>query len=297
MKSLAAQRSALVALAILSLIWGFNWIVMKSVLAFVGPLTFSAMRYVFGTAVLFGVLALRGETLQPTPWRDTLLIGLAQTTGFQILVQFALISGGAGKTALLAYTMPFWVIPLAWALLGDRPGARQWLWIALAAAGLFLVLEPWRTQVSFLSAVLALGGGVCWAIGTVLSKRLFQRAAISPLRLTAWQMLYGTVFIVALALCLHERATQWSPLLIGALVYNGVLSSGLAWALWLFIVQRLPANVAGLASLITPLVGVLCAWVLLNERPDAAEAAGIVVIGVALFGVLRPQNRQAPRSN
>jgi len=297
MKSLAAQRSALVALAILSLIWGFNWIVMKSVLAFVGPLTFSAMRYVFGTAVLFGVLALRGETLQPTPWRDTLLIGLAQTTGFQILVQFALISGGAGKTALLAYTMPFWVIPLAWALLGDRPGARQWLWIALAAAGLFLVLEPWRTQVSFLSAVLALGGGVCWAIGTVLSKRLFQRAAISPLRLTAWQMLYGTVFIVALALCLHERATQWSPLLIGALVYNGVLSSGLAWAVWLFIVQRLPANVAGLASLITPLVGVLCAWVLLNERPDAAEAAGIVVIGVALFGVLRPQNRQAPRSS
>lgn len=296
MKSLAAQRSALAALAILSLIWGFNWIVMKSVLAFVGPVTFSAMRYVFGTAVLFGVLALRGETLQPTPWRATLLIGLAQTTGFQILVQFALISGGAGKTALLAYTMPFWVIPLAWAMLGDRPGARQWLWIALAAAGLFLVLEPWRTQVSFLSALLALGGGVCWAIGTVLSKRLFQRMAVSPLRLTAWQMLYGTVVIVALALCLHERATQWSPLLIGALVYNGVLSSGLAWALWLFVVQRLPANVAGLASLITPLVGVLCAWVLLNEQPDAAETLGIVVIGVALFGVLRPQ-RQAPRSS
>lgn len=289
MKSLAAQRSALAALAVLSLIWGFNWIVMKSVLAFVGPLTFSAMRYVFGTAVLFLVLRLRGETLQPTPWRDTLLIGLAQTTGFQILVQFALISGGAGKTALLAYTMPFWVIPLAWGLLGDRPAARQWLWIALAAVGLLLVLEPWRTHVGMLSALLALGGGVCWAIGTVLSKRLFLRAPISPLRLTAWQMLYGTLFVVALALCLHERATEWSPLLIGALVYNGVLSSGLAWALWLFIVQRLPANVAGLASLITPLVGVLCAWLILQERPDAAEAAGILVIGVALFGVLRPR--------
>ena len=298
MKSLAAQRSALAALAILSLIWGFNWIVMKAVLVFVGPLTFSAMRYVFGTVVLFGVLALRGETLQPTPWRDTLLIGLTQTTGFQILVQFALVSGGAGKTALLAYTMPFWVIPLAWVLLGDRPAARQWLWIGLAAAGLFLVLEPWRTQVSFFSALLALGGGVCWAISTVLSKRLFQRTTISPLRLTAWQMLYGTAFIVALALCLHERTTQWSPQLIGALVYNGVLSSGLAWALWLFIVQRLPANVAGLASLITPLVGVLCAWVLLNEQPDAAEGIGIVVIGVALFGVLRPpRNAHAPRSS
>ena len=291
MKSLAPQRSALAALAILSLIWGFNWIVMKSVLAFVGPLTFSAMRYVFGTAILFLVLRLRGETLAPTPWRDTLLIGLAQTTGFQILVQFALIPGGAGKTALLAYTMPFWVIPLAWALLGDRPAARQWLWIACAALGLVLVLEPWRAQVGLLSALLALGGGMCWAVGTVLSKRLFQRAAISPLRLTAWQMLYGTLVIVALALCLHERATEWSPQLIGALVYNGVLSSGLAWALWLFIVQRLPANVAGLASLITPLVGVLCAWLLLHEQPDPAETAGIAVIGIALFGVLRPRRR------
>src|SRR6185295_15379097 len=111
MSTVQSRRGALLALAMLSMIWGFNWIVMKAVLAFVGPLTFSAMRYVFGTAMLFLVLWLRGETLAPTPWRDTLLIGLAQTTGFQMLVQLALITGGAGKTALLAYTMPFWVIP------------------------------------------------------------------------------------------------------------------------------------------------------------------------------------------
>lgn len=285
----AARRSALIALAILSLVWGFNWIVMKSVLAFVGPLTFSAMRYVFGTIVLFVVLALRGEDLAPTPWRDTLLIGLAQTAGFQVLVQLALVAGGAGKTALLAYTMPFWVIPLAWATLGDRPSARQWLYIAIAAVGLVLVLKPWNARVGHPSALLALGGGMCWAFGTVLAKRLFLAAPISPLRLTAWQMLYGTAFLVALALSLHERSTVWSPQLIGALVYNGVLSSGLAWALWLFVVQRLPANAAGLASLVTPLIGIGFAWVILGERPDAYESVGIAVIGAALFGVLRPR--------
>lgn len=285
----AARRSALIALAILSLVWGFNWIVMKEVLAFVGPLTFSAMRYVFGTAVLFAVLALRGENLAPTPWRDTLMIGLAQTTGFQVLVQFALITGGAGKTALLAYTMPFWVIPLAWVLLGDRPSARQWAYIAVAAAGLVLVLEPWNTHVGLGSALLALTGGASWAIGTVLAKRMFLATPISPLRLTAWQMLYGTTLLVALALCVHERTTVWSPTLIGALVYNGVLSSGLGWAMWLFIVQRLPTNVAGLASLITPLIGIGLAWALLGERPDLSESIGIIVIGAALFGVLRPR--------
>ncbi|MGH8090137.1 MAG: DMT family transporter [Rudaea sp.] len=284
----AARRSALIALGILSLVWGFNWIVMKAVLAFVGPLTFSAMRYVFGTAVLFMVLALRGENLAPTPWRDTLLIGLAQTTGFQVLVQFALITGGAGKTALLAYTMPFWVIPLAWVLLGDRPGARQWMYIAVAAAGLVLVLEPWNAHVGLGSAVLALAGGACWAIGTVLAKRLFLAVPVSPLRLTAWQMLYGTVLLVVIALCVHERDIVWAPQLVGALLYNGLLSSGIAWAMWLFIVQRLPTNVAGLASLITPLIGIGLAWALLGERPDASEAIGIAVIMIALFGVLRP---------
>lgn len=284
----AARRSALIALGILSLVWGFNWIVMKAVLDFVGPLTFSAMRYVFGTAVLFAVLALRGENLAPTPWRDTLMIGLAQTTGFQMLVQFALIAGGAGKTALLAYTMPFWVIPLAWVLLGDRPSARQWACIAVAASGLVLVLEPWNTHVGLGSALLALGGGACWAIGTVLAKRLFLAKPVSPLRLTAWQMLYGTVLLVVIALCVHERDIVWAPQLVGALLYNGLLSSGIAWAMWLFIVQRLPTNVAGLASLITPLVGIGLAWVLLGERPDASESIGIAVIMTALFGVLRP---------
>lgn len=293
MTEVSARRSALIALAILTVVWAFNWIVMKAVLVYVGALTFSAMRYVFGTAVLFAVLALRGESLAPTPWRDTVIVDLAQTTAFQALVQLALISGGAGKTALLAYTMPFWVIPLAWLVLGDRPSPRQWLYIAIAAAGLMLVLQPWKAQVGMLSAVLALLGGGAWAIGTVFSKRLFLTTQVSPLRLTAWQMLYGTVLLVAIAACVHERETVWSSTLIGALLYNGILSSGLAWALWAFVVQRLAANVAGLASLSTPLLGVGFAWAILGERPDASEAIGIAVICAALFGVLRSPARPA----
>lgn len=293
MNESAARRSALIALAMLSVVWGFNWIVMKAVLAYVGPVTFSAMRYVFGTGMLFAVLMLRGESLAPTPWRGTVLVGLSQTLGFQLLVQFALVSGGAGKTALLAYTMPFWVVPLAWITLGERPGTRQWICISIAAAGLVLVLEPWRSTAGLTSCLLALAGGLCWAIGTVVAKRLFRDTATSALRLTAWQMLCGTVFLVVIAACLPERSVVWSPTLVGGLVYNGVLSSGLAWAAWLFVVQRLPANVAGLASLVTPLVGIGFAWILLGERPDAAEAAGIVVIGAALFGVLRPAKTQA----
>ena len=289
----ASRRGALIALAVLSLIWSYNWIVMKVVLAYIGPITFSALRYAIGTAVVFALLALRRESMAPTPWRATIAIGVAQTTGFQALVQLALVAGGAGKTALLAYTMPFWVIPLSWMLLDERPGSRQWLFIAVAAAGLLLVLEPWQGLGSASSALLALAGGACWAIGTVLAKRAFRDARTSALRLTAWQMLVGTIGLIVLALCMHERSIDWTWQLYGALAYNGILSSGLAWALWLLVVQRLPTNLAGLASLVTPLLGVGFAWVLLGEQPDTAEAAGILLMVVALFGVLRkPPLRQ-----
>ena len=289
MTASSSRRQALIALVLMSLIWSFNWIVMKRVLHFIGPFDFSALRTVFGTVLLFVLLRWRGESLAPTPWRDTLLIGVAQTAAFQLLVQVALVEGGAGKIALLAYTMPFWVIAFAWLLLGDRPGPRQWACLALAAVGLVLVIEPWVALGSLQSCGLALAGGCCWGTGTVLTKRLFRRAAVSPLRVTAWQSLFGTFAVVAVALLTNERAIDWSGELIAALVYNGVFAAAIAWALWLFVVNRLPAGIAGIASLATPLLGVLFAWVLLGEVPDLAELIGILFIAAALLGVLQPR--------
>jgi drug/metabolite transporter (DMT)-like permease len=287
-----ASRSALFALVVVTLIWSYNWIVLKGVLQYAGPFTFSALRYVFGTLTLFLVLLVRRESLRPPPLVATAMIGVAQTAGFQAFVQWALVDGGAGKTALFAYTMPFWVVLFAWLLLRERPGPRQWLGLAGAAAGLVLVIEPWRTLGSPRSTLLAIAGGICWAIGVVLSKRLFQRCRAGTLSLTAWQMLFGTLLLVAIALFSHERAIDWQPWFVGALAYNAVLSSGVAWLLWTFVVERLPTNIAGLSSLIIPVAGIGFAWWQLGEQPSVSEACGIVLIGAALAIV---NLRRAPK--
>ncbi|MGH8174570.1 MAG: DMT family transporter [Rhodanobacteraceae bacterium] len=293
MPETSARKNALIALALLTLIWSYNWIVMKQVLRYSGPFEFSALRYAFGTCVLFAALLVRRESLRPPPLVQTALIGIAQTTGFQALAQLALVQGGAGKTALLAYTMPFWVVLLAWALLAERPGARQWLGLGVAALGLVLIIEPWLGLGGARSAIYAITGGICWAIGVVLSKRLFQRGGIGALSLTAWQMLIGTLFLIAIAWFVPEREIEWSPWFIGALVYNAVLSSGLAWLMWSYVVERLPANIAGLSSLVIPIAGIGFAWALLGERPSAIEGAGIALIGSALAIV---SLRRAPRA-
>lgn len=279
------SRGALSALFVTILIWAYSWVVMKQVLAYAGPFHFAALRYLLGAAVLFGALLLSRQSLRPPPLLPSLLIGLCQTTAFQGLEQWALIGGGAGHVALLAYTMPFWAVLLAWLVLGDRPTRRHWIGVGLAAIGLLCIIEPWHDLGSALSTTLAIAGGAAWAAGTVLSKRMFQRHAPSVLNLTAWQMLLGGVVLGAIALAVPERAIEWNAAFIAGLAYSVLLASSLAWWLWSIVLQRLPTTVASISSLGVPIVSVLLAWLILHEQPSMMELLGIVFVLAGLVAV------------
>ncbi|MGH8506451.1 MAG: DMT family transporter [Stenotrophobium sp.] len=276
-------RGAVPALLVTIGLWGYSWVVMKQALAYAGPFDFSALRYLLGAGVLFiGLLALR-QPLRAPPLLPTVLIGLAQTTAFQGMEQWALVNGGAGRVALLAYTMPFWAVLLAWPLLAERPQPHHWLGLALAALGLVCILEPWRGLGGWHSTALAIAGGMAWALGTVLSKRMFQRWRVAPLSLTAWQMLFGGLGLALLALLIPQRAIEWNGAFIADLIYCVVFASSIAWGLWLFVLQRLPTTVASLSSLGVPVFSILLAWPILHERPTPMEGVGIlcVLLGLA----------------
>ena len=283
MQKPSTDKIALLGIFVLTAIWSLNWVVMKLALRDGGPFAFSALRYLLGTAGLFALLALLRRPLRPTPWLPTLGVGLTQTAGFQLLVQLSLVSGGAGKMAILAYSMPFWIVPLAWWWLGERPGRVRWLCIAAAAVGFVLVVQPWQAMGEAHSVALALASGLTWAVSAVLAKRMFQRYPdVTPLRLTAWQMLYGTVALVVAAVLVPERSIHWTASYVGALLYAGILASSIAWVAWAVVVQRVAASVAGLTSLAVPVCSVLFAWALLGESPSSIEWLGIALIAAAL---------------
>ena len=283
--SRTSHRGALLALAVTVLIWAYSWVVMKQAMAYAGPLDFAALRYLLGAGVLFAVLLLSGKSLRPPPLLPTAMIGLCQTAAFQGLEQWALINGGAGHVALLAYTMPFWAVLLAWLMLGDKPTARHWLGLTLAAVGLLCIIEPWHAMGSALSTTLAIAGGAAWAGGTVLSKRMFQRHQPGLLNLTAWQMLIGALVLSAIALAVPQRTMVWDWPFIAALAYSVVLASSLAWWLWTIVLQRLSTTVASVSSLAVPITSVLLAWLILSERPSAMELSGIVLVLLGLIAI------------
>ncbi|AUN94499.1 DMT family transporter [Pseudazoarcus pumilus] len=273
---------ALAAFVLLSLIWGYNWVVMKKVLQFADPVDFTALRVIFGTVALFALMLLRRMPLRPVALGPTIVLGLLQCGAFSVLIQLALVHGGAGKTAVLVYVMPFWLLPMAWAFLGERVRGLQWVAVAMAALGLVFVLEPWSVQASLMSNAIALLASVVWASAAIYAKRLRARVRLELVSLTAWQMLFGAIVLAVFAWLLPSRPIEPTPYFFGALAYNAILATALAWLLWLFVLDRLPAGVAGLSSLAVPAVGVLSAWLELGERPSLAEGGGMMLIAAAL---------------
>jgi drug/metabolite transporter (DMT)-like permease len=289
----AANAGPLTAFAFLALLWGYNWVVMKVAMRYCGPLDFAALRGGFGVLLLFGVLVAMRVPLKPRHVARTFWLGIFQTTGFVGLISWSLSVGDAGKSAVLAYTMPFWVIAFGWPFLPERLHGRQWPAVGLALAGLVLVLEVWSSGGSMTSSLLALAAGASWGVSVIVFKKIPLKGRDDLLSLTAWQMFYGMVPLVAAALIVPERPIEWSDTFLVALGYNIVGGMAIATLLWLYILQRLPATISSLSSLIVPIVGVLAAWLQLGEQPSFAEGSGMALILGALALLTVPQ-REAP---
>ena len=274
---------AFLALLLLAFLWGYNWVVMKTALQFSGVFQLIALRTGIGAVCLFILIAIMRKPFKIQFWPTLLLLGLLQTSGFTGLLTWALVEGDAGKTAVLTYTMPFWVMLLAWPLLGEKLQGVQWLAAILSAMGIVFILDPLHLGDDQFSMLLAVLSVICWALAVIVAKRLHQQMpALDLLTLTAWQMLFGSMPILIAAWLIPAPAIQWTPYFIGAVIYKAILCNALAWLLWLYALQRLQAGVASMVSMLAPVIGVLAAWIQLNEVPNHAEWWGMVFIGLAL---------------
>jgi len=130
---------------------------------------------------------------------------------------------------------------------------------------------------------LAVCSGVFWAISAIISKKLHKRAPhLDLLNITAWPMLLGSIPLVIYALMLDAPPIQWTNTFIAAVLFNVILSGVVAWLLWLYALQRLNAGIASMASMLAPVIGVISAWLQLNEVPGKQELIGMSFIGLAL---------------
>jgi drug/metabolite transporter (DMT)-like permease len=289
-KTLSRWLPAL-ALVVLSLTWGYTWVIAKQGLQYAPPFAFAAERCIGGALALILVLKLMRRPLKlEAPW-STVAIALTQGAGFMVLQTWALVEGGPGKTAVLIFTMPIWTLLLAWPILGERVVGKQWFAALSTLTGLLLIIEPWNMHSSLFSKILGLLAALCWAIGTILVKRLRKQHKVDLLALTTWQLIIGAVPLLLLVWLVPERATDWTVHYMGILAFMSIASTALCWWLWIYILDRVPAWEASLSVLGTPVVAIVSSRLLLAEQFRTMEVIGILLIGgglalLSLFGWL-----------
>lgn len=282
------KTRGIAALILLTLVWGYSWVLIKLAVAKAGPFSLAAHRAFVASMALFAVLALLKRPLAPSRPGFLFLLGLVQTTFFLSVQGTALVTGGAGKTSVLVYTMPVWTLILSALFLGERIRASQAVAGALAMAGLLLIVSPWNLASSPLSQGLAIVAALLWSLGTLMVKRQSAKGPLDVLNLNAWQCFFGSVTLMPVAMLAPGPQVVWDGGYIGLVLSIGVLVTALGWALWSYVLKRLPAWQASLSVLGVPAVALLSSRLQTGEQVEPMEMSGIalIVAGLAFLSFL-----------
>jgi drug/metabolite transporter (DMT)-like permease len=277
-----SKRGAYVALVVLTLIWGMNWIAMKFGLRYAHPVIYNIERTLVAIVLLFAVMLWTRRPLRPESWIAVVVTGLFQTTINSGSTTMALAGGGAGRTSVLVFTMPFWTMLIAWPVLHERVRGTQWLAVALALIGLVLVVEPWHWEGDLAPKLWAALSGFGWAAGSVATKYFQRRHRLDMLNLLAWQMVAGVIPLCLIPLIYPLPATEWNDVFISALLYAGVVATGIGFILWTAILVWLPAGTASLNMFAIPVIALVSSMIVFEERLTTTEWLGIAAIGAGL---------------
>ena len=277
-----SRRGAYIALAVLTLIWGSNWIVMKYALQNAHPVVLNMQRTWIAAFVLFTVMLVRGGPVWPASWVAVIVTGFFQTTVNFTATSMALAGGGVGRTSVLVFTMPFWTLLLAAMVLHERVKGTQWFAIGFAIAGMMLVVEPWNWQGDLQPKLWAVLSGFGWAAGSVATKYFQREHKLDLLNFLAWQMLLGVLPLTLIPMLFDFPPSQWSLTHALLLLYVGGLSTALGFLLWIAVLRFLPAGTASLNMFAIPVIAMVSSMLIFGEQLTTSEWTGIACIGTGL---------------
>lgn len=291
-----SPRTALILLGFVIMLWGANWPVMKVGLQFISPLRFATARMMMGAVILFGVAALLSELRWPNrqDWPIVLAVGTLQMAAFMALTTVALQFVPAGRSAILAYTTPLWVTPLAIHLLGERLSRLKLYGLLCGLGGVVVLFNPlgfdWRDPHVLLGNGLLLTAALTWALLIVQVRRHHWQG--SPLSLAPWQFTVAAMLLAPLALIFEaDRPWRWSNELGWVLFYNGPLATAFCFWAMLTINRALPAITTSLGSLGVPAFGLLVSTLALGEPVTITNVLGFLLIAGGVIGVLLADRR------
>jgi len=283
---------------VLTLVWGCNWPVLKLGVSDIAPLTFRSLTLPFAALGMLAASKFSGESIRIPRrlWGRLAALAFFNIAGWNGLVLFGLQQLPAGRSAILAYTMPIWTVLISLALLHEPLSKRKIVGMALGMLGMAVLLgdDIRHIERTPVAALLILGAAVSWAMGTVLLRK--WRLPLPQNTLSGWMMMLGWLPLVIAAPFFAPGPMQ--PLNAGgwfAILYNIFLAGTLAHWAWFRLARTLPVAISSMSSLPVPIVGVFAGMLVLGERPGPGEWTALALVIAALVAVLwTPKPAPAP---
>jgi drug/metabolite transporter (DMT)-like permease len=267
--------------------WGLNWPGMKLLLREWPPLLSRGFAGLVAAALLALAARARGESLR-FPAAAAPRVAFAAFTNVFAWMGFTTVAMrwlSVAEGALLVYTMPIWATLLIWPVQGVRPRPRALAALALAFAGVAILLGAQGVALTPEKAAgvgLALAAAFFFALGATMNGAPLP---LGPFGSVAWQVGLGSALMVALGSAVETlrpgavSATGWA-----VLAYMTFVPMALCYLTWFAALRRLPAAAATTGMLLTPVVGIAAGAALLGEPFGARELMAVTLTfgGVAL---------------
>ena len=280
-----------VLLALLTLVWGLNWPVLKLGVTGFPPLTFRMLCLLIGTPVLgLGLWVMKVPFRIPRQyWRELLVLAIFNMFIWHALIILAVQYLTSGRSAILGYTMPIFSALIGALIFHNQLSKRAWGGVFAAALGVVLLLWHELANLSGkpVGVVLALVAASTWALGTQMLRR--TSIPLPTLTLSFWMTAMTTLVIAVLAFVFEfDRWQEPTPTHWAAIVFNAILVFGFAHAAWFYLARVLPPVASTLSVMMIPILGVFSGAWALNEILHWQDWAAMALMVVSIASVLWP---------
>jgi drug/metabolite transporter (DMT)-like permease len=295
---LSPQAKGIALLLAAIVIWGANWPVMKTGLAHITPIWFSATRFALGAVCLFVLQGVTGTLRLPSrrDWPLIVSVGLLQMLAFTVLGAIAMTQIPAGRSAVLAYTTPLWVTPAALLFFGERLSARLLIGTLLGVIGVGVLLNPltldWDNRTLINANLMLLAASFCWAL-CILHLRYYKGSS-SAYQLAPWQMLLASVPLTIMAWLIEgpftgdNSRTLWEvALFVGPVATAFCFCAVNAASMWLSTTSMSSAMLG------VPVVGLVMSVMFLGETLTTPLLVGVLaIVGGILIVTIKSRSHQ-----
>ncbi|MEN9712902.1 MAG: hypothetical protein RLY90_1163 [Pseudomonadota bacterium] len=284
-------RQQLWTLITLTVVWGWNWPIMKLGITNFPPLSFRSLSMLVGLPLLgLALRVLKVPFAIPRAfWRELFVLAFFNMLIWHVMVILALPMLSSGRAAILGYTMP--IFSAVWGVMWFQAPLKARAWGGVAAAALGVLLLLWNELSRFagqpVGVLMVLFAAATWAYGT---QRLRHTPMPVPtLTIAFWMTTLTTVMMTTLAICFEQdrwhmpqESTLW------AIAYNAVGVFAFAQAAWLTLARSLPPVASTLSVMFIPVLGVFTGAWWLGEVLHWQDWAAVALMVVAIASVLWP---------